>query len=51
MMQGYWHKKYKDKSQVPDWFVQFDHQFGGDRQWIVKHHISRGEQVLLQRQK
>ena len=26
---GYWRRKCRDRFQVPDWFVLFDHPFGG----------------------
>ena len=38
-MRDCWCKRCKDKSPVPDWFVPFVHQFGGDRRWRVIHHI------------
>ena len=42
----YWHKRFGDRSQVPDWFVQFVHQFGEGRLWTGRHHNVGDKQVL-----
>ena len=38
-MRGCWCKRCKDKFPIPNWFVLFVHQFGGDRQWRVVLYI------------
>ena len=37
--EGYWCRRYGDKSLSPGWFFPFAHQFGGGKQWRVGHHI------------